>query len=241
MSHAIFTVFRIWFIAALALLASTVLLPCLASAQSSEARETKIEELGDDQFRVGQIVVDKAARSFSIPATLLDQGVPDAPLEFLVVTRQGPKSYESMLEIDANAFEFNVACLLIGLNPDNAKLPKGKFEADPAKGDPVALFLGWSAGGERVTNPVTDFIHVSSGEEPSNEWVYLGSYFFPDGRYAADVDGLAVGFVNDRESIIQHSKGIGLVSYGATTLRRIDGVSSKTPLQLIVSRLGQDS
>lgn len=226
---------RLWVIHAL-LLVTMFFQTVPAMAQSPQPPDLDIQDLGDDRFQVGQIIVDKAAGSFSVPATLLDLGVPDAPLEFLVVTRNGPKSYESLLEIDATAYEFNVACLLIGLNPDNAKLPLGNFQPEPADGDPVALHVSWDDNGEQVTRPATDFIQVTSGEEPTDEWVYLGSFFMQDGQYAADWIGLAVGFVHDVESIIQHASGIGLASYGATVTRPVAGVTTMTPLQLIVSR-----
>lgn len=221
---------------AMALVASVLWLPMPAHAQSEPAPTPEVEDLGEGRFQVGQIVVDRTKNAFSVPAKLLDQGVQEAPLEFLVVTRNGPKAYEALLELDATAYEFNVACLLIGLNPDNAKLPKGNFEPGPAEGDPVTLFVGPEDAEEGALRPVTDLLRVVSGEAPENAWVYLGSYFDERNIYTADFFGLAVGFVNDRESIIQHVRGIGLESYGAVVQRPVEGIGPDIPLKLIVSR-----
>jgi hypothetical protein len=205
-------------------------------AQSSTKPDLEVENLGDGRFRVGEILVDKAAGSFSVPATLLDQGVPEAPLEFLVVTKNGPKDYESLFEIEANAFQFNIACILIGLDETNATPPVERFNATPADGDPVDLSISWEESGKQVTKPIGSFLQITGDRQVTDEWVYIGSYFLPDGAYAAEWSGLAVGFVHDPESIIQHASGLGLDAYGAVTSRPVAGVGAETRLILTVAR-----
>ena len=195
-----------------------------------------IEDLGNHRYRIGRIVVNKAENSFSIAGVVLELGSSQDPLEFLAVAKGGFKSYESALMIEANAFEFNLACILIGLQGENAVQPQYHFDPAPVQGDPVTLWVTWQQNGETVRKPAIDLIHVADLSAASEEWVYTGSHFFDDGRYAANISGTLIGFVHDPESIIQHRIGLGLGNYGAATYNHTDGPSPGTPIALIVER-----
>src|ERR1700690_4540966 len=50
-----------------------------------------MKSLGHDRYQIGDILIDKRARRLTIPARVLQLGV---PLEYLAVTHKGFKSYE---------------------------------------------------------------------------------------------------------------------------------------------------
>lgn len=177
-----------------------------------------VEELGEGRLRIGALTVDQRARTFSVAGEVLDLGSPDAPLEFFAIAKHGHKAYESAVMVETDAIAFNLACLLIGLDGAGATQPERHFDPNPVNGDPVTVTVSWQEGDKRITRPASALLRVSAGEAPAtDEWVYTGSFFLPDGRYAAHLVGTLIGFVHDRESIIQHQSGLGLGAYGAVT------------------------
>lgn len=182
-------------------------------------KQPDIVDLGNQRYRIGPIIVDKATRRFTLEGAIL-KIASDAPLEFLVTAKKGYKSYESLIEMDADAFEFNLACILIGLDKKRGAQPPGHFDARPIDGAPVALKIEWLERGKiRRMNPA-DLIRLDKGAAPiSEDWVYTGSAFDNVGLYLAHEAGVLIGFVHDRDSIIQHRTGLGLGNYGAVTYR----------------------
>jgi len=176
-------------------------------------KKPNIEDLGKGRYRIGSIIVNKPEKSFQVPGEILRL---QPPLEFLAVTKGGMKGYESLLELDVNAFEFNLACILIGLDKEKAKAPEFHFSEEPAQGDPVSIWISWEQDGKNVRIPASN--SLLEGEKTiNNNWVYSASGFTPSGEYLASVDGTLVGFVHDPASIIEHTKGLGLGNYGAVS------------------------
>lgn len=183
-----------------------------------------IEELGDERYRVGNIVVDKAKRSFSVSGRILNL---DTPLEYLAVKKDGAKGYESLLELDTSAFEFNLACILLGLDDKNSVKPRYQFDEREAKGQAVEITLSWGLGEEQRTVKAANAL--LSGEEAFDDhrWVYIGSVpsvppmqSMPSesgGELMAEALGTLIGFVHDPSSVIEHQVGAGLGNYGLMT------------------------
>ena len=207
--------------------------PGRASEQVDETQKPEIEHLGGERYRVGPIEVDKAAGRFSVPATVLRDS---PPLEFLAVTKGGYKDYESLLQLSATAFEFNLACILSGFEPDNGEAPRFHFDPEPAKGDPVELWLTWTQDGAAKRVEAARLFRFDGGASPVNDWVYTGSMFTADGRYLAAVDGTAVGFVHDPASIIEHRVGIGVGNFGSVDVDRTVAPPVGTAVTLMVER-----
>ena len=174
-----------------------------------------IEDLGDGRYRVGNIEIDKTAQKFTVPGTTI-MLAEDAPVEFLAVAKGGHKSYEALLELDTTAVEFNLACILIGLDSLKASHPKHHFDKSPVKGDVVDVQVSWTLDGREQTFEIERLIRNTSKPE-DHVWVYTGSYFASDGTYMAGRSGTLIGVVHDPESIIQHQQGLGLGDYGAIT------------------------
>ena len=109
----------------------------------------KVEELGNQRYRIGSIKVDKARGSFTVPGAILRD---KPPLEFLAVMKAGSKAYERLVELDSSAIEFNLACILIGLDPEKGKAPRFHFDREPVEGDAVQIWVRWERDGktERV-------------------------------------------------------------------------------------------
>jgi len=198
---------RALILAAMAGLITGVTVGPLAAQQTADG--------ADENLRIGGLKVDRESRSFRVQARFIPHPAPDVPMEFLIVPVGAAKSYESLIEVMALPSEFNVACLLIGLDPANGVPGRGVFDPTPAQGDPVALDLVWQdASGTEQSAPISEFMQIGEGKAATDDWVYAASFLFEDGAYAADVMQLIVGFSHDPESIIQHRAGLGLNQYG---------------------------
>lgn len=188
------------------------LLALSATAAGQDA--PPIERLGDERFRIGSIVVDKAEKRFTVPATILHL---DQTLEYLAVTRGGYKGYESLLEIDATAHEFQLACILIGFDDAKSVKPRYQFDDREALGQAAGITLSWTEGEE--TRTVKAANALLEGDEPFDDhsWVYVGSIIENNGELMAETIGTLIGFVHDPYSIIDHRFGAGVGAYGLIT------------------------
>ncbi len=197
------------------LLATAALYAVSAQARSPAAPVGELKALGGDRYQVGRIVVDKRARSFTAPGTVL---VLDVPLEYLATTPGGSKAYETLLELNSTGSEFNLACILIGLERDPKLTAAREAGTGPIPGPRVNISITWSAGGKRqrvsaaqaLLNPGTDI------KAESIEWVYIGSPATdPQGRFGADARGTLVGFKPDDYNVIESAVGVGIGAYGS--------------------------
>ena len=203
---------------------------------TQSGQKISIVKLDDNRFKIGNIVVDKTGRSFEVPGKLLRT---EPPIEFLAVAKNGHRGYESLLEFDVNVYEFNLACILIGLDTHKGLPPKGHFDPTPIVGDAVEIGLQWEANGKQYEHPATDFFLVNNQKLKSGDWIYTGSIFLPNGRYMADVGGgTLVGFVHDPASIIEHGLGFGRQSYGDLKLNKALMPTVDTPLKATFKYVG---
>jgi hypothetical protein len=225
------------------LAASLLLVPSAAVAQhpppgpqnpKASAPQAPVEKLGPNLFRVGNIRVDTARREITVAGTLnRDAQV----LEFFANSRGGLKAYESALTLDTDAISFNVALVLIGLDRANAKASQGHFDPAPVSGDRVSITVEYTTPKGVERGPVEKLLYdkASKSNVPPGEWVYTGSTFYPDGRYAAAADGVLIGFAHTPSSIIESVTGIGLGRYG--TIVPHPGLFGVTNLTLRIAAL----
>jgi hypothetical protein len=175
----------------------------------------RVEDLGKEKYRIGAIKVDKAKRLITIPGVMLPYEEGKA-IEFMATMKQGYKSYESVMSLEANAFEFNLACILIGLDSRKSVAPKFHFDPQPVQGDPVSIKVAWEKNGKMVEYDVIELLKV--GETKSvipSVWSYTGSIFDDSDRYLAQMDGVLIGLIHDPASIIEHKTGIGVGNWGS--------------------------
>lgn len=194
-----------------------------------------LARLGGNRFRVGNIVIDKNAKSFEVPGKFLRT---EPPIEFLAVAKNGKRGYESLLEFDVNVYEFNLACILIGLDTHKGLPPKQHFDPTPVMGDAVEIRLSWEVGGTTTEHSASDFFLVDNQKLADGNWVYTGSRFTPQGYLADMAGGTLVGFVHDPASIIEHGQGFGPQSYGGLKLDKALMPAVDTPVKATFKYVG---
>ena len=199
-----------------------IVLPfCMSSfdvhAKNEESKDAPpgIEDLGDDNYRIGTITVNKSAHTFSLSGKILHL---EKPLEYLAVKTEGYKAYESLLELESSATEFQLACILVGLDDETSVKPRFQFDENETEGPVVEIMISWEVDGNIKTLSAADAL--SSGDDPFDDagWVYIGSRPSPqDGSLMAELSGTLIGFVHDPLAIIEHRTGAGAGSYGMIT------------------------
>jgi hypothetical protein len=195
-----------------------------------------VERLGGDIVRVGSILVNTAKKEFSLNGFVNEVSV----LEFLANTKDGWKAYESALELDTNAVNFNVAWLLIGLDPAGAVLARYQFDPEPPQGHPVELFVEWGEGGRRRRVRAEELIYNRATKQTLAEgpWVYTGSAFREGNVYMAEMEGTLVGFMHTTAPIIESARPLGAAgSYGDSTINPAFGLKPGAPVSFIVRAL----
>ena len=212
------------FIAACAIAAAGVGHGLVAAQQPSQVPQERgpnfgplpapspVERIGRDLVRIGTILVDTAKKEFSVSGLVNEVQF----LEFLANTKGGWKAYESAIELDTNAVNFNVACLLIGLDNTGAVAPRFQFDPEPPHGHPVELFVEWDERGKprRVRAEQLVYNRVTKQTLAEGPWVYTGSVFRQASQpnqadhYLAEVEGVLVGFMHTPASVIDNAQRI---------------------------------
>jgi hypothetical protein len=184
-------------------------------AQSPAVPVGELKPLGQDRYQIGRIVVDKRARSFAVPGRVLGLG---KPLEYLATSPGGMKAYETLFEVDATGSEFNLACILVGLERDPKYWDSRQSVRVPLAGPRVAIFIAWTEGAQRRRVSAAEaLLSPESRLKPESvEWVYTGAPASEgQGRFTADVTGTLIGFKPDENNVIESAVGIGLGAYGS--------------------------
>ena len=174
-----------------------------------------IDELGDERYQIGEIIVDRNSSEFTVPGKILH--LSDA-LEYLAVSEGGMKDYESLLALTTSPRDFNLACILIGLDDSKSIKPRYQFDEREADGQSVVITLSWLEDGE--TRAVSGANAMTAGDEKFDDdgWVYTGSSTSENGlQFMADIGGTLIGFVHDPYSVIDHRTGGGIGAYGLLT------------------------
>lgn len=198
-------------------LASTIALLLITpfAAADDSPLTTPVEKLGDERYRIGAIVVDRNTSSFSLPGKIIH--LTDA-LEYLAVSTEAAKEYESLLELTTSPGDFNLACILVGLDDEKSVKPRFQFDDEKAEGQSIGISLSWENDGETVTINGEKALTVGEEALDDNSWVYIGSTTGNYGKeFMADAGGTLIGFIHDPYSIIDHRNGVGIGNYGVVT------------------------
>jgi hypothetical protein len=192
---------------------------------------SRVERIGPEAVRIGSITIDTAKKEFAVAGFVNDVTV----LEFLANTRDGYKAYESALELDTNAVDFNVACLLIGLDSTGAALSRFQFDPQPPQGKPVELFVEWEDGGAKRRIRAEQLIYNRTTKETLTEgpWVYTGSAFVERNIYLAQMDGTLVGFMHTPSPIIENPRPMN-GKYGESIINPQLNLKPKAAVRMIV-------
>ncbi|MCB1852878.1 MAG: hypothetical protein KDI83_19250 [Gammaproteobacteria bacterium] len=211
-------------------------LTCSAQAAPPGFRPPPVEQMGPDQFRIGKVQVDKAHQRMVVPGVVIRL---EGPLEFLGVTRGSDRGYEALLELDASAFEFNLGCIMIGLDDKNAKPSRFHFDPDPVMGDAVSMRVGWVKGGKTVEVDASQLLLLEGKRIDAATWRYTGSSFNTNNHYLAELDGVLIGFAHDPSSIIEHAQGLAIGNYGGVMGNTELAPPIGTPVYISITRIEQ--
>jgi hypothetical protein len=192
------------------------------------------ERIGRDLVRVGNVLVDTAKKELSVSGFVNDVQI----LEFLANTKGGWKAYESALELDTNAVNFNVGCLLIGLDNTGASVAKFQFDPAPPQGHPVEMFVEWDEGGKPRRIRAEQLVYSRTTKQTLTEgpWVYTGSVFQEGNVYLAEKEGTIVGFMHTTAPIIE-SPRTSAGEWGDSMINPELNLKPKQQVKLIVRAL----
>ena len=207
---------RRWLVAAMTATAAISVPPAFAqAAEPPPSAIGPLKPLGQERYQIGRIVVDKRLHNFTVPGRV---HALDKPLEYLATSPGGRKAYEALLELDASGSEFNLACILIGLERDPKLASSKPPDAANVVGQRVAMSVAWTHDGQRrkVTAAEALFNADAKTTIESVEWVYTGSFTSIDGsRFAPDFTGTLISFIRDPTGIIEAVSGVGVGPYGS--------------------------
>ncbi len=196
-----------------------------------------VEKLGDELYRIGAITVDRKTSSFSVPGKLIH--LTDA-LEYLAVSSNGMKEYESLLELTTTPGDFNLACILVGLDDENSVKPRFQFDEEKTEGQGVAISVSWDNNGESETLSGASALRVGDDAFDDNSWVYIGSTTGNYGKeFMANAGGTLISFVHDPYSVIDHRNGVGIGNYGLVTANEDVLPPIGTPILLTITVLAE--
>jgi hypothetical protein len=176
-----------------------------------------IERLSPDRLRVGNVHIDMARQEVSVTGTITDAMV----LEFIAVAKGGFKAYESALELETSAINFNLALILIGLDPSRAVVPKFHIDPDLPKGDPVDVWIEWDDNGRQRRARAEEIVYNEKTKKTLTQgpWVYTGSVFAAESNaYLAEIEGTLIGFVHSPAPVIDSPRPLPGGDYGANKL-----------------------
>ena len=118
----------------------------------------------------------------------------DEPLRSLAVTGAGFKRSESLIELDANAYEIQAACELLGISAGS--------------GDLLEITISWEIDGTTTTVDAADFVLHGVDGLSHDGWIYTGSTLTIGDELKAHHDGTVIGIVQDPAGLITHAAGL---------------------------------
>ena len=199
-----------------------------------------VERLGPSLLRVGNVKVNTATKEISVPGVVTDAA---GVLEFVAMTKGGFKGYETALELDTNAINFNVALILMGIDPDRSTPPKRQFDPSIPQGDAVEMWVEWdeSTGRRKVRVEQLIYNKQSNTTLAEGPWVYTGSVFVKSANaLLADIEGPLIGFAHTPATIIDSPRALPATNYGNDVLNPALNLKPGTAIQLTVRALPRD-
>jgi hypothetical protein len=198
-----------------------------------------VERIGRDTVRVGNVTVDTAKRELSVRGVVNDV----TALEFIAVTKGGFKAYESVLELDTNAINFNLGLILMGLDHRRAVMPRHPGEKVLPKGDPVEIWVEWTDGSEKRRVRAEELVYNVKTKSTLTEgpWVYTGSVFVEhNNAYLADIEGSLIGFIHSMAPIIESPRPFTPGDYTANQMNPNLKLKPGTEILLTVRALPRE-
>ncbi len=175
-----------------------------------------ITEIGPGQYQIGDVRLDKNARTLTFPAVL---NMNDGLIEYLIVAYTG-KTHESLLKTETQPFHIQLGLLLLGakgakFEPLTAEPAGGPISASallkegtkPVPGDPVRIAIQWNFKEQKKGGPIEDYILNNSTKAPMTrgDFIFNGSRVWK-GTFIAQREGSIVSTITDYDALINNPR-----------------------------------
>ena len=215
-------------------------LPAHAKQSPNETvKAAPVERLGPSLLRIGNIHVDTAKQEISVKGVVNDVEV----LEFIANPKGGAKAYESAIEVDTDAVNFNLGLILIGLDHTRTKWPRRGDPPMLPNGDPVEIWIEWTDGAQqrRIRAEQLVYNEVTKTTLSEGPWVYTGSVFIPENNaFLADLNGALIGFVHRGTPVIDSPRPRPQGAYESNRFNPALELKAGTSVTLIVKALPRE-
>lgn len=168
----------------------------------------EIETLGGGRFKLGEVRIDQARRTVTIPARV---NMRDGAVEYALVTEEG-KMHEAIFSTRARPEHIHAACLLLGLREAPLAGTANSAEAVPAASAVQAEVL-WETNGPEKRVPLAECVAIAknSPDQPDGRtlsagaWFYNGSHFDAAG-FAAAREGSLISIIRDGAALLNNPR-----------------------------------
>lgn len=175
--------------------------PLWESPGTQPATPPIIEKIDKDKLRIGNILIDKKMHTVMMQGTVnMRKGL----VEYLACGKHG-KLHESVLSLDVNPYNLQIALLLIGLEHGDKPLAAQGASENP-KGDPIQIDVAWQTRQHKYIryNAEKLVINVKTIKPMSvPHWIFTGSQII-DGRFMAAIEQSIIATYHDPFAIIDH-------------------------------------
>lgn len=195
----------------------TIFLTTLLHAQEpttpapSLKKESAIQQIDENNYRIGKIHLNKKSRTITLPATV---NILDGPLEYVLVLEKG-QNHESLFTTDILPFNLNLALKLLNYQAslelfrilDQNYRPTAEFHQVTPEVQAAAranLFVAITQPDNKAPKelPLNGLILLAATGTPVPErpWVYNGSYIHK-GKFKADLRGNVIALLEDSSAL----------------------------------------
>jgi hypothetical protein len=171
---------------------------------SVELTNSPIKDLGNGRFQLGKVILDKKARTVTIPTVVnMNSGL----VEYFLVSNTG-KLHESILRTEAEPYHIHVAMLLLGAKGATAADPADFYDPrKPIPGDKVSLEATWQAGEKKMRTTADELVNNTQSKQTMSKgpWIFNGSQVI-DGSFVAQREGSIISIMADPYALINNPR-----------------------------------
>jgi hypothetical protein len=176
----------------------------LKAAPANQLKPPPIKRLDNGRLDVGGVIVDRETRQVEIPAKInMIRGI----LEYYAVASRG-KLHESVLEILSEPSHIHLALILAGFEPSQYAPYNEQMRRKPLlkRGSLLKLYVTWipTSLNRKQWLPASSWLYNRASESapPPVPFIFKGSEFWKNNKYAADLDRSVVGLIDDPSAVL---------------------------------------
>lgn len=165
--------------------------------------EVQFREIGDGQWKLDQIHIDKKSGLVRFPAAV---NMTTGLVEYVLVTTGG-KVHESLFRTEINPRKLHLAMLLLGVkaatgaNPASFYDPKSKVP-----GGSVNVEVTWNEDGKLVRKNASEILADPAKKNlVITNWIYNGSQLI-EGVFSAEKEGSIISLIADPYALINNPR-----------------------------------